>query len=110
LAQRLKSAYQELMATLGKMIENGVSHADIAKEFGLTEKKVRENLYTTISEKPTISALALKILEDSDLARKLGIRNGQRLYYDIISRSLFKQFPKRKKHGTSKRFQADPTH
>jgi hypothetical protein len=39
---------------------------------------VKENLYETTSEKPTISALTLKILEDSDSAKKLEIRNGNR--------------------------------
>jgi hypothetical protein len=109
LAQRLKSEYQELMATLGKMVEDEVAPAEIAKEFGLNEKMVKENLYETTSGKPTISALALKLLEDSDSARKLGIRNGKRLYDEIISRKIFKEFPKRKKHETSKRIMAFPT-
>lgn len=109
LAQRIKSAYQELMATLSKMVEDEVSLAEIAKEFGLTEKMVKEKLHETTTGKFTISALALKILEDSDSARKLGIRNGKRLYDEIISRKIFKEFPKRKKHETSKRIMVFPT-
>lgn len=103
LAQRLKNAYHELMATLSKMVEDGVPTAEIGKQFDMAETKVKLCLHETSSGKPTISPLALKILENSDTAKKLEIRDGQRLYDEIISRALYNEFPKRVRHGKSKR-------
>jgi hypothetical protein len=91
------------------MLKSRMSHADIAKEFGLSIKKVKENLFSTTSGRPTISQLSLKILENSDAAKELGIRIAERIKDEITSRKKYKEFPKLKKHEKSKRIMAFPT-
>ena len=103
LAQIIRNTYSELMAKISQMLKDGRRPVYIAKEVGLSEKKTKENLYSTTSGKPTISTLVKKILGDSDAAKKLGIRDGQRLYDEIISRSEFEVFHKLKKTFISKK-------
>jgi len=108
LAQRLKNAYSELKATLTKMVQDDIPYKEIGRQFGLDECTVKLCLHETTSGKPTISSLALKILEKSGTAKRLGIPDGGRLYDEIISRKLYNEFPKRIKHTKSKRLR--PSH
>ena len=98
LTQRLRNAYSELMKTLTKMIKDGIPNEEIGRQFGLDETTVKLCLHETGSGKPTVSPLALKILEKSGTAKKLRIPDCGRLYDEIISRDIFKEFPKRVKH------------
>lgn len=104
----IENAYSELTANISKMLKDGRSHIDIAKEVGLSEKKTKENLYSTTSGKPTISTLVKKILGDSDAAKNWEFE----MVKDSMTR-LFRGaktvFHKLKKYKKSERIRVVPT-
>ncbi|MDD4357375.1 MAG: hypothetical protein PHN98_09005 [Smithellaceae bacterium] len=109
LAQEIKDEYTEWKNILTKMVNEGATLADISQKCGLPVETVKLCLYSTISAKPTISTLALKIIENSAPAKELGMRNGNRIYDEIISRKNVRVFPKRVRYTKSKRIKEFPT-
>jgi len=108
LAQEIKDEYTEWMTILTKMVNEGATLTDISQKCGLPVETVKSCLYSTSSAKPPISPLALKIIENSAPAKILGMRDGNRIYDEIISRSFDRVFPKRVKYSKSKRIKEFP--
>ena len=96
------------MAEINELLKTGAEPEDFSVKYGIPIEKVKQSLWSPKTGEPTPSQLARLILADSDEARELKIRDGDRLYDEVIARKPGKESRKAKSFLKGKRWTAYP--